>query len=177
MPSVKCVHCGAANDPEKTAGYCDNCGKKLPDIHAIRGSGSPEPPAGFRAGSGPSAGAPGEWHHEPISRAAETDYGAVPLYRTNGFCSTIAGAHACVMVVGFCCFAPVMLLGILTTPAVIAVCIVVLTGPVYYNKRRKDGTLKTWSPGNKVAAVILLILFVGGYAGFVYYLILSGKLG
>ena len=33
MSSVKCVHCGTENDPAKTAGYCDDCGKKLPGIY------------------------------------------------------------------------------------------------------------------------------------------------
>jgi hypothetical protein len=30
MALVKCPHCGISNDPVKTAGYCDECGKKLP---------------------------------------------------------------------------------------------------------------------------------------------------
>src|SRR4051794_8130324 len=31
MASVKCVRCSAENDLASTAGYCDRCGKKLPD--------------------------------------------------------------------------------------------------------------------------------------------------
>ena len=59
----------------------------------------------------------------------------------------------------------------------IAVCVIVLTGPVYYDKRKKDGTLKTWGVGNKVAAVILLLLFVGGYGAMIYWMYTTGKFG
>ena len=105
-----------------------------------------------------------------------TDYGAVPWYRRNGYCSAIILAHLFMM----CCGAgiPVVgLLGIFTTVGVIAICIVVLTGPVYYNKRRKDGSLKSWSGANKVAAVILLILFVGGHAVLLVVLFTRGEFG
>jgi hypothetical protein len=30
MSKVKCIHCGTENDPQATAGYCDECGKRLP---------------------------------------------------------------------------------------------------------------------------------------------------
>jgi hypothetical protein len=75
------------------------------------------------------------------------------------------------------CLPILVLVGIFTTLGVIAVCAIVLSGPVYYNKHRKDGTLRTWSAGNKVAAVILLLLFVGGYVATVYYFSVTGKLG
>lgn len=69
-----------------------------------------------------------------------SDYEAVPWYRRNGFCSAIIVAHVLVMFFGGC--VPfVSLLGIFTTIGVIGVCVVVLTGPVYYDRRRKDGTL------------------------------------
>ncbi len=32
MPTVKCFHCGVQADPEASAGYCDECGKKLPQV-------------------------------------------------------------------------------------------------------------------------------------------------
>ncbi len=105
-----------------------------------------------------------------------TDYGAVPWYRRNNYCSAIILAHLFMM----CCGAgiPVVsLLGFFTTLGVIAICIVVLTGPVYYNKRRKDGSLKSWSGANKVAAVILLILFVGGYVALLVVLFTGGQFG
>jgi hypothetical protein len=96
-----------------------------------------------------------------------TDYLAVPWYRTSGFCSGVALAHALVMGLGLC-VPGVWLLGVFTGVGVIAVCLVVLTGPVYYRERRKDGTLKTWSRGNRAAAVVLLVLFIGGYVALAY---------
>ncbi len=57
---------------------------------------------------------------------------------------------------------------------VIVVCVVVLTGPVYYNKHDSNGILKQWSAANKVAAVILLVLFTAGF-GFVAFQILTAK--
>jgi serine/threonine-protein kinase len=94
---------------------------------------------------------------------------AVPWYRKNGLCSGVTVAHALVMSVGLC-LPYVLLLGVFTAIGAIAVCIVVLTGPVYYNNLRKDGTLRTWSGGNRVAAVVLLVLFVGWYVALAYLL-------
>jgi len=48
--------------------------------------------------------------------------------------------------------------GLVFLPAVIPVCIAVLTGPIYYDR---DGARREWSSANKIAA--LLILAVGGY--------------
>jgi hypothetical protein len=105
-----------------------------------------------------------------------TAYQGVPRYRRSDYCSAVILAHVAVMVFGGCL--PVLVfVGIFTTLGVLAVCVVVLTGPVYYNTRREDGTLRTWSAANKVAAVILLLLFVGGYGGLVYYLAVNRKLG
>ena len=103
-------------------------------------------------------------------------YDEVPLIRRNGFCSGVLVAHVCVMFLSGC-VPLVSLFGLVTTIGVILVCFIVLTGPVYYDKRGKDGTLKTWGKGNKVAAVILLLLFVGGYAAMFYFIVSSGKLG
>ena len=44
-------------------------------------------------------------------------------------------------------------------------------------QEEQDGTLKTWSRANKVAAVVLLLLFVGGYAALIYFLVSNGKFG
>src|SRR5262249_47461152 len=125
----------------------------------------PKEPFGPGPESNPAASAP-----EP------TDYQAVPWFRKSGVCSAIIIAHLLVGILGGCI--PLLsLLGIFTTLGVIGVCIVVLTGPVYYDKRGKDGTLRTWSRANKVAAVILLVIFVGGYCALVYSLAASGKFG
>ena len=53
---------------------------------------------------------------------------------------------------------PITLLGLCCGPAIFVVCIIVLTGDVYYNKRDPAGNLTKWGAGNKVAAVIILIL-------------------
>ncbi len=107
---------------------------------------------------------------------SKSDYRTVPMLRRNGFCSGVCVAHLIVMLLGGC--VPLLsLFGIFTTIGVIVVCVVVLTGPVYYDKRNKDGTLKQWGAANKVAAVILLLLFVGGYGAMIFWLITSGKFG
>jgi hypothetical protein len=45
-------------------------------------------------------------------------------------------------------------------PGVMFVCLFVLTGDIYSNNYDANGNLKTWGWGNKVAAIILLILNV-----------------
>jgi hypothetical protein len=52
------------------------------------------------------------------------------------------------------------LFGLCCGPAILAVCIIVLTGDVYYDKRDRSGNLKKWGAGNKVAAIIILVLQV-----------------
>lgn len=59
------------------------------------------------------------------------------------------------------------LVGIFFAPAVLWVCIVVLTGPVYEPYHRLDGTLKTWSFVNKIAAVLILFLEVVVWVQFI----------
>jgi hypothetical protein len=75
-------------------------------------------------------------------------YGQVPWYRTSG-------AVSAMLVVGLCL--PIF---------VMIVCIIVLSGDVYYNRVRKDGTLARWSWLNKAAAILILCLQA---AWFVYY--------
>lgn len=103
-------------------------------------------------------------------------YELVPWYRKSGVCSFIIVSHLIVGIVGRC--VPLVgLVGILTTLGVIGVCISVLTGPIYFNKVKKDGTLKTWGWGNKIAAVIILILFIGGYVALMWLAFASGAFG
>jgi len=52
----------------------------------------------------------------------------------------------------------VFLLAILFSPVVIAICIIALTGDVYKNNYDQEGNLAVWGTGNKIAAVLLLIL-------------------
>jgi hypothetical protein len=70
-----------------------------------------------------------------------TNYIDVPWYRRSGWASVFT-------LIGFFCFPPLLW----------TVCILCLTGDIYYDKVRKDGTLSVWSKGNKVAAVIILLL-------------------
>lgn len=53
-----------------------------------------------------------------------------------------------------------VLLGLCCSPAILFVCIVVLTGEVYFNKRDKRGNLAKWSYANKVAAFIIMFFQV-----------------
>lgn len=112
----------------------------------------------------------------PAPPTGPRNYSEVPLLRRNGFCSGMCVAHVAVMFLGG--YEPLAgLFGLFTTIGVLVVCVVVLTGPVYYDKRKKDGTLRKWGIGNNVAAVILLLLFVGGYGALFYWMLSSGQIG
>lgn len=106
-----------------------------------------------------------------------TEYRDVPLLRRNGFCSLLIVSHLIVTFLSGC--VPVArYVSILTMIGVIVVCITVLTGPIYYNKsalgrpmgagQKSTGRLQRWSGLNKVAAVILLILFLAINAFVIY---------
>jgi hypothetical protein len=45
-------------------------------------------------------------------------------------------------------------------PITIALCLICLTGDVYRNGYDKDGNLKVWGVGNKIAAILILALQV-----------------
>jgi hypothetical protein len=72
---------------------------------------------------------------------AYTDFRQVPWYRRS---DTMTGF----ILGGFFCLPPLLW----------AACVICLTGAVYNNRVKKDGTLSRWSAGNKVAAVIILVL-------------------
>ena len=69
-------------------------------------------------------------------------------------------------------YAPVLFpIGIVTTIGVIIVCIMALTGPIYIRQLAyKQGGLEQWGIANKVAAVVILLLFIGGYGSLIYWL-------
>ncbi len=73
---------------------------------------------------------------------AYASYLQVPWYRR----SSIVGA--------------ITFLGLVCSPAILFSCFIVLTGDVYSDKIDENGQLKKWSFGNKVAAVIILIIQV-----------------
>jgi amino acid transporter len=74
--------------------------------------------------------------------SADQLYQLVPWYRQNWFVSLM------------------VLLGLCIGFPLVAACIIVLTGPVYFPKRAPDGRLKTWGSANKVVAVILLAIWI-----------------
>ena len=68
-----------------------------------------------------------------------TSYNEVPWYRRE--------PGALTMLAALCC-----------TPVIIALCIICLTGDVYKNSYDSQGNLQVWGIGNKVAAVLILII-------------------
>jgi len=52
--------------------------------------------------------------------------------------------------------------------ATIALCVICLTGDVYKNSYDKDGNLNVWGNGNKIAAVLILLLQAFVYWTFHY---------
>jgi hypothetical protein len=52
----------------------------------------------------------------------------------------------------------VFLLALLFTPVTLALCIIALTGDVYKNAYDKEGRLEKWGVGNKIAAVLILLI-------------------
>lgn len=76
-----------------------------------------------------------------ISDVPYRDYSEVPWYRKSS-------SNTLLILLSFLTFGFV--------PGVLIVCIIVLTGDVYLDRRDKDGNLERWSWGNKVVAVILL---------------------
>jgi hypothetical protein len=55
----------------------------------------------------------------------------------------------------------VFLLAIVFAPVTIALCVVCLTGDVYRNSYDEEGNLQVWGVGNKVAAVLILVVQIG----------------
>jgi len=80
------------------------------------------------------------------------NYNEVPWHRRSGFNSLL------------------ILINFLTggfIPGILLVCIFVLTGDIYYRHYDNEGNLKTWGWGNKIAAVILLIINIA-YLGYIF---------
>lgn len=87
----------------------------------------------------------------PITPVNNEDYAALPWYRKSSHVS------------------PMTLVGLFCGPVILAVCVIVLTGDVYYKTRDEAGRLRTWGWGNKIAAVIVLGLqlwFTGYHFGW-----------
>jgi hypothetical protein len=102
----------------------------------------------------------------PATPTAAALYAQVPSYRRNGTCSllllvSLAAAFATPIVLGRALVT--MGLGIATLIHVVlglpllGVCVVVLTGDVYFDQLDKDGALKKWGVANKVVAALILL--------------------
>ena len=52
----------------------------------------------------------------------------------------------------------VFLMAIFFTPVTLALCVIALTGDVYRDAYDKEGKLQVWGFGNKVAAVLILLI-------------------
>ncbi len=63
----------------------------------------------------------------------------------------------------------VLLLALLFSPVLIALCIIALTGDIYKKGYDKYGNLEVWGIGNKIAAVVLLLIQF-----FVYWFMIWG---
>ena len=85
-------------------------------------------------------------NHSAPPEALRSD---IPWYRESGWTSLL------------------ILLGIVIPGLILIVCFICLTGDVHYPRLKKDGTRATWSAGNKVAAILILVLQIVGIA---YYL-------
>ena len=71
-----------------------------------------------------------------------TKYAEVPWIRKSGTNSVLLILH---------------LLTCGAIPFLLVTCIALVTGNVYYNQVESDGSLKAWSPANKVVAFLLLL--------------------
>src|SRR5947209_175920 len=128
---ANCPHCGAKL-PDTGDAFCSECHNALDEPPAVSQYPQYSPWPKSEVMLGPPPG---------IVSAPYTDYQQVPWYRRSG---TMTGF----ILGGFFCFPPLLW----------AACIICLTGDVYNNRVKKDGTLSRWSAGNKVAAVIILVL-------------------
>lgn len=77
-----------------------------------------------------------------VAGTAEQQYATVPWYRRSGPVSLM------------------VIIGIFIGLTLVAACVIVATGPVYYPKLGPDGRLRTWSVANRVIALVLLALWV-----------------
>ena len=54
----------------------------------------------------------------------------------------------------------VQLLTLLYFPTALWVSLVLLTGDIFYDKKDPEGNLKKWGPGNKIAALAMVVIFI-----------------
>jgi hypothetical protein len=105
---------------------------------------------------------------KPVS--AVSLYRQITPLRREGVCSALIIAHViAIFVVGY---VPILFpIGILTSIGVLTVCVMALTGPIYRSQLDyKRGELYRWGIGNKIAALVILVIFIGSYSFLVYWL-------
>ena len=104
-------------------------------------------------------------------RSASELYRQVTPLRRQDVCSKLIVAHLVAMfAIGY---VPLLFpMGILTTFGVMVVCIMALTGPIYVPQLDYRGDkLEQWGRDNKIAAVVILVLFIAGYGCLLYWLL------
>lgn len=77
---------------------------------------------------------------ETAGPATDTDYAALPWYRKSSYVS------------------PMTLVGLFCGTMILVVCVIVLSGDVYYHTRDEAGQFRKWGQGNKIAAVVILAM-------------------
>lgn len=83
--------------------------------------------------------------YQPPSQPLEDGRGGVERYEDVVWYRR-SGVNSLLVLLGLCC-----------GPFILAVCVILLTGDVYYNKHDASGRLERWSTANKVVAVIILL--------------------
>jgi len=139
-----CKQCnGSVEFPEESEGAtvaCPHCGKDLFLYRGVRAVGTP--PANQPAVQSPIA---------PLNQDSKNKYktfAEVPWFRREP--------------------GPITLLLLLVfSPVLLALCIIALTGDVYRNAYDKNGNLVTWGIANKIAAILILLTQFA--LGVVYY--------
>jgi hypothetical protein len=142
----KCDRCGFENDDNEVC-CCDCGGTEFKATTASPAKSQTKSTQGTVAASSKNASPP------PVPPQISEDgryrrYEDVPWYRREP---------------GGLAFLGVIFCGVVS----IALCVICLTGDVYKNAYDKDGNLKVWGVGNKIAAVLILALQV--YLYWVYH--------
>ena len=79
-------------------------------------------------------------------------YKEIPWFRRSGACTGLLLAN---------------LLTCGLFPGILIVVVVLLTGDVYYNATEPDGSLKKWRATNKVAAILIALIYLAVVASVI----------
>jgi hypothetical protein len=141
------IHRECINPPQalEDDGTCPGCGATEQQVAAAPVREVPVPPRQSVSTREPDAG------------TANALYQQVPWHRRSENMTLLVLA-------GFFCAPPLLWWA----------CFICLTGEVYYNRVKKDGTLARWPHSNKIAAVIVLILQALAVAARLWLLLAQG---